>query len=222
MSRVEYIADQMAVKIAAELQLDEDKRAVMAYGLFAFMHMSLCALSVIVVGALFGVPLEAFLISLTASFLRKSSGGAHASKPWICNAEGVIISVVPAILLGIWHYQLTIYLVFITGVIAFIWAYYITLKLAPVDSPGKPIKKQATRERLKKRSLLILNVYVVIALVSLLVYYLTANRLFLKYSFCIVIGVIWQVFTLTKTGHLLLNSADVFLNNLFKKRGRES
>lgn len=219
MSRVERMTNQMAGKIADELKLDDDKKAVMAYGIFAFIHMFLCVLTVIIVGALFGVAFEAFLISLTASVFRKSSGGAHASKPWICNVEGMVIGVVPAVFLGILNHQITIYLVLIIGVITFIWAYYMTLKLAPVDSPSKPIKKQATRERLKKKSILILNVYVVIVLANILVFYLMKNSQFLIYSFCIYIGVIWQVFTLTKLGHLSLNQVDVFLNNIFKKRG---
>ncbi|WP_069998054.1 accessory gene regulator ArgB-like protein [Cellulosilyticum sp. I15G10I2] len=219
MSRVERVANQIAVKVANELQLDVDKKAVIAYGIFAFIHMFLCILAVIIVGAVFGVALEAFLISLTTAIFRKSSGGAHASKPWICNVEGVVVSVVPAILLGMLGHQLTMYLLLIIGFVAFIWAYHITLKLAPVDSLSKPIKKQATREKLKKKSILILNVYVGVVLVNILMFYFIKHNRFLIYSFCIYIGVIWQAFTLTESGHLLLNQVDIFLNNIYSIRG---
>lgn len=220
MSKVEYIANQIAVQIANELKLDDNKRAVMAYGIFAFIHMFLCVLTVIVVGALFGVALEALLISLVISVFRKSSGGAHASQPWICNMEGTIISVIPAFILSIIGNQLIVQLVVVSGIITFAWVYYITFKLAPVDSPSKPIKKQETLKRLKKGSILILNIYVVIVLVNILLFYLMKNHQFLVYTFCIYMGVIWQAFTLTTSGHSLLKHIDTFLNNLSKKRGR--
>jgi len=218
MPKVEYVANQIATQIAEELKLDDDKKAVIAYGLFAFIQMFLCILSVIVVGALFGVAIEALLISLIIAIFRKSSGGAHASEPWICNVEGTIICVVPAIFLSLIGQQLIIELIVVIGVITFIWAYYITFKLAPVDSPSKPIRKQATLKRLKKKSILTLNVYVVIVLANMLLYYLMKNSQFLIYSFCIYIGVIWQAFTLTKLGHSSLSQVDLFLNNIFNKR----
>jgi accessory gene regulator B len=219
MFRVDQIADQMADQIANELQLDDDKKVVMAYGIFAFIHMFLCVLTVIIVGVVFGVTFEALLISVTISIFRKSSGGAHASKPWICNLEGTVISVVPAIVLSSVGSYLAVEWIFIMGMITFAWAYYITFKLAPVDSPGKPIQKQATRKRLKKGSILILDVYVVIVLANTLLFYLMKSNRFLIYSFCIYIGVIWQAFTLTTSGHLLLNQIDIVLNNIFQKGG---
>lgn len=217
MSKIEQAANQIADQIAKELQLDDNKKATMAYGIFAFIHMFLCVLAVIIVGAIFGVTFEALLISLTISIFRKSSGGAHASKPWICNLEGTVISVVPAIALSSVDSYLAVEWVFVIGMVTFAWSYYITFKLAPVDSPGKPIKKQATRKRLKKGSLLILNVYVVIVLANTFLFYLMKSNRFLSYSFCIYIGVIWQAFTLTTSGHLLLGQVDTFLNNIVKK-----
>lgn len=217
MSKIEQVANQVADQIANELQLGDDKKAIMAYGIFAFIHMFLCIVMVIIVGAVFGVVFEALLISLIISVFRKSSGGAHASKPWICNLEGTVISVVPAVALTSVGSSLTIEWIFVMGMITFAWVYYITFKLAPVDSPGKPIKKQATRKRLKKGSILILNVYVVMVLANTLLFYLMESNQFLIYSFCIYIGIIWQAFTLTTSGHLLLEKVDTFLNNRVKK-----
>ena len=53
-------------------------------------------------------------------------------------------------------------LIIILGVVIFIWSYYIIYKLAPVDSASKPIVKEEKRKRMKKGSIILLSVYLII------------------------------------------------------------
>jgi len=61
---------------------------------------------------------------------------------------------------------------------------------------------------MKKRSLIVLCIYYVITLVLLS----GNNSVFFPYVGCVYMGIIWQVFTITKLGHLALGKLDTLLN----------
>ena len=83
-------------------------------------------------------------------------------------------------------------------------------KLAPVDSAAKPIKNQERRKKLKRSSMMILSVYLVIAIANILYHYYSVNVSVLTYTLCIYMGLVWQIFSLTKSGHLILGKIDAF------------
>lgn len=212
---VEALANNISKKVASELNFDDDKREVVAYGAFALIQMIFSIVLVIIFGEIFNVTIEALIISFTISILRKSSGGVHASSPGICAFLGTIVAVGLAMLCKV-DTMLTWYNVSCIGVVTFILSYYIIYKLAPVDSRAKPIKKEQKRKLLKKRSIIILSVYLVIVLCNVLGYYFTSDKRLFIYTLCIYWGILWQVFTLTKSGHLTLNKVDSFLNNMIR------
>lgn len=206
MFSVEEVSSKISNSITKELELDENKRAVVNYGIFAIMHTALSVGFVIVFGALFNVLIEALVITLTISILRKSAGGAHASSPGICAFVGTVLSV--GMSLVIKNINLSINVVIIISIFIFIWSYWVVYKLAPVDSPSKPIRTDAKRKRLKKSSILILSVYLVIIVGNITGYYATQNVDLLVYSGCIHIGLLWQIFSLTQKGHIVLEKLD--------------
>lgn len=77
-------------------------------------------------------------------------------------------------------------------------------KLAPVDSLVKPIKSIEKRIRFRKISINILNIYLIIVISNILFYMNVGDFRLLNYSLCIYMGVLWQVFSLTKSGHFVL------------------
>ncbi len=206
MFSVEKISNKISNSITKELELDENKKSVVNYGIFAIMHTALSVGFVIVFGALFNVLIEALIITLTISILRKNAGGAHASSPGICAFVGTVLSVGMAIVIK--NINLNVNAIIVISTLIFIWSFIIVYKLAPVDSPSKPIRTDTKRKRLKKSSILILIVYLVIVIGNIICYYATQKVDLLVYSGCIHIGLLWQIFSLTKIGHIVLGKLD--------------
>ncbi|MBU5485949.1 accessory gene regulator B family protein [Clostridium sp. MSJ-11] len=216
MFNIESISNNIATKLASELNFDKDKREVIAYGTFAFLQMIFSIALVIIFGWIFHVEIEALVISFVASILRKYSGGAHASSPSRCALIGTIVCIGQAVLFKFaLAHKLNFNMVLLLGIMIFVWSYYMIYKLAPVDSPAKPIRKKEKRIRLKKSSIIILSAYLIITVFILMLYKKTGGQSLLIYTLCIYGGTVWQVFTLTEGGHLILGKIDTFLKHIY-------
>ena len=211
---MEKLCNNIASKVAGELNLSNDQREVIAYGAFAILQMLYSILIVVLFGLLFHVVIEALIISFTISILRKYSGGIHASSPGRCLVIGTVVCTGQAVLIsyviGEWA---SLGIVLFLGLLFFTWSYYIVYKLAPVESPAKPIKREEKRKKMKKGSIIILSAYLFIILINCILYLFTREKVFMVYSLCIYGGIIWQVFTLTNGGHLILGKVDTFLKS---------
>ncbi|MDU5105362.1 accessory gene regulator B family protein [Clostridium sp.] len=214
---LEVLSKNMSNNIKRELNLDEDKRSIIEYGIFAFFQMISSILLVAIVGLLFNVMVEALIISSVGAILRKFSGGAHASTSVNCILSGTIISVIPAYIIK--NISLNRNYIVITGVLIYIISIIIIYKLAPVDSPNKRIKKKEKIKRLKKGSIIIVSIYMILVFINISIYYIKDINSLLVYSSCIYVGILWQVFTLTKYGHIVVNKIDSLLINIFKLIG---
>lgn len=206
---LEKLAKTISVKIKENSNLDQDQISIIEYGLNACFHISISIILVGIVGLIFGVMYEALVISCCEAILRKYSGGVHASKPFNCIFMGILVSVLPAYIIKKIYYNINFTIIF--GVICYIISYVIINKLAPVDSANKPIRKIEKIKRLKKGSIIILTIYMVMVIFNIILYYITKNNIFLVYSNCIYIGTLWQVFTLTRLGHMIVNILDHIL-----------
>ena len=206
---IEFIVGEISNKLRIELNLDDEKYSIIKYGIFALIQILTSIFMVGLFGKLLGVFIESLLISFIGAILRKYSGGAHASTPFSCSIIGIIFTVLPAYKIKRGYYS--IYWIIFYGVILYIVALIIIYKLAPVDSPNKRINKREKIKKLKKGSIIILTIYMVIVIFNILFYNITKNNIFLVYSSCIYIGTLWQVFTLTKLGHIIVKILDFTL-----------
>ncbi|WP_251861158.1 accessory gene regulator B family protein [Clostridium sp. Marseille-Q2269] len=212
MINAETLSNNIATKVASELNLDNDKKEVIAYGTFAFIQTIFSILLIIIFGYLVNVQIEALIISFVISILRKYSGGVHATSPNKCAAIGTFICVgFATISVYLTNLLINLNMLIFLGIIIFSWSYYIIYKLAPVDSPSKPIKKQKKIKKLKKRSIIILSIYLFIILINYILYYKMGKGKFIIYSLCICSGVLWQTLTLTSLGYLIVTKLDNFL-----------
>lgn len=207
MLNVEETSKKLSNFLAKELSLGEDKEAIINYGLFAIIQTIISIIFVLTFGFIFNVAFEAFIISLTMSVLRKSSGGIHATTPVRCVLVATIFSVGMSIAIKNVS-TLAISFDFISKLIIFIWAYIVIYKLAPVDSPSKPIKSIAKKRKLKKNSIYILTVFLIITGMNNLAFIASREEKFIVYNYCIYISIVWQVFSLTKIGHIILYKLD--------------
>lgn len=206
MIRIEQICEKISNNISNELNFDNDKKAVINYGLFAFIQMGICLILVMIFGAFFNVFFEALIISFSSSILRKSSGGVHASSPMKCAIIGTISSVGMALISR--YVKINFSINVLIGFVTFIWSYYILYKLAPVDCITKPIKNIEKRKKLKNNSIMILSIYLIIILTLFTFYSFVKNPNLLVFCLCIYMGILWQVFSLTQNGHLFILKID--------------
>lgn len=218
---MEKLCNKIANKIAIELDFDNDKKEVLAYGAFALFQMLISIVLVLLFGLIFKVAVEALIISFIVSILRKYSGGVHASSPSACMFVGTILCVAQAIVIkSFLSSQINTKLLLISGVLIFIWSYYILFKLAPVDSPNKPIKREEKRRRMKKGSITILSIYLIFVFIDIIIFhYFGGNRLII-YAICIYAGILWQTFTLTKFGFVTITNIDTLFMYLFNLKRR--
>lgn len=207
----EVLSRKIAFKIANELNLDNDNKEVIAYGIFAAIQMIYNIVFVILIGAMFNVVIESLIVSFTIAILRKSSGGVHASSPERCLVIGSIVCIIISLIAKI---DISINEIIIIGIGIFLWSYYIAWKFAPVDSPAKPIKSEKKRNRLRNGSVINLAVYMIIVSMGLVIYKFTNINTILVYIVCIYGGVIWQMLSLTNIGHIIVKVIDYFLNKL--------
>lgn len=208
MFKIKNICEKISNNIAKELNFDDDKKSVINYGLFACIQMTICIALVIIFGILFNVVIEALIVTFSISILRKSSGGVHASSPEKCAIIGTISSVGMGALSK--YINANFNTIIVVGCFIFMLSYYTIYKLAPADSIAKPIKSMEKRKGLKKNSIVILSIYLIIVIINLLYFYLMKNSNVLVYSLCIYMGLLWQVLSLTKFSYLLVESLDKF------------
>jgi len=212
MSLIEKISNNLAIILKENLNFDEEKFQVIEYGIHAFIHMMFSILVVVIFGLLFNVLLESLIISFTISLFRKASGGAHAETELNCALIGMIVSVIPAIIITKYNIELRGLLVLIT--IFLIVSFILTIKLAPVDSPNKPIKSEKKIKRLKKESITTLVIYMILIIINILLSKVIEGYKGEIYGLCIAFGTLWQSFTLTKVGHKLFYLFDSLLKTV--------
>ena len=183
---VEKLCKRLSSFISKELDLEKDKEAVVNYGIFSLIQIFISIGLVIVFGLIFGVLIEALIASFTGSLLRKSSGGVHADSPGKCTAIGTVMCVG----IGLISKKIDI-------------SISLMIKYVPIDSLAKPIKKEEKRMKLKKASIVILTIYLIIITLNTILFHLSGEEKYIVYSLCMCFSIIWQVFSLTKSAHYL-------------------
>lgn len=207
---MEMLVRRFTHKIALSLGHDEEQEAVVAYGLLAMLHTAINILLVFLLGLLLGVPGEALVVCLSASLLRKFSGGVHAVAAELCTSIGIVYCagtafLVRNVLLSFYHPAVMAVAVAVVYCFAFLAVYY----KAPVDSPNKPIKSEQKIRRMRRGSYATLTVYL---LFSIMFWFLGGSRAWAgSYGISLLFGVAWQAFTLTSFGFAFIGK----LNSLY-------
>lgn len=218
---VDKFSNLIASKISGILDLDEDKKEVIAYGAFSLIQTIWSIVLVMIFGALFNVFSEAMLISFSGALLRKYSGGAHATSPNRCAVIGVIVSVGAALVLSKILFYTSALSILIYACFSLIFTYYVMYKYSPVDTPNKPIVKEETKIRLRKAAFKMINFYLVITIVLYIYYMKVRSYTILKVISSIATGILWQDITLTSLGHYIMSKLDIILKNISGLAGGE-
>lgn len=213
MKALEKLAHNIAEKISVQIACDQDKTAVIAYGLTAMFQMAVIFTAISIIGILSDFWYESIVIFFGVGIIRKSTGGAHARTMYGC----ILISILSIVLLSaLSRYGLN-YPVNQPGefgitLLVFLSCFVVFYIRVPVDSPNKPIVKPEKIKRLRKQSFRIL---VLLFFVSInLIIFKGRNSRLSSIANSIKLTLLWQAFTLTKTGIRFFDAVDSKWNRI--------
>lgn len=214
---IERLTKNISSIICNNSNVKSDEKEIIEYGIVILSLKILGILSIIIFGILFKVLLQSIVFYFTVSELRKFSGGVHSNSPNRCIFIGTFISIIVSLFISKIYTLLPIYIMFLLDIFILIFCYYIILKLSPVDSSAKLISSMKLRKELKKKSMLILFFMSLLSLILILIYVATKYNILLQLSQCIFIGVLWQCFTLTNNGHVIMRKVDDILKYIIRR-----
>ncbi|WP_434305784.1 accessory gene regulator ArgB-like protein [Clostridium botulinum] len=195
---IENVSNKIGSKISSNLNLDKDTEEIIAYGAFAVLQILWSFLCVVILGAIFNVLMESIIVVLTIAIFRKYSGGIHANSPNKCAIFGAIICIIMALIVK--NINVSFNLMFILiFILVYMYSYYTIYKFVPVDTKSKPIENIDEKLRLKKCSFLVISILILMEILLILSYLKYNNITLIYYGSCVMMGVLWQSFTLTPT-----------------------
>lgn len=157
------------------------------------------------------------LFSITASILRKYSGGVHASSPMRCTIIGAVSSGFFGIFVNRIFYKSNINIVTAFCIFSIITSLIIMKRYAPVDSLEKPIDDDS-KIIFKKKSIILIMIITSVIITILFINEKYYRDTYIKSVECIAIGILWQSFTLTKMGISLLTQVDLGIKYITQRR----
>ncbi|MEW6183447.1 MAG: accessory gene regulator B family protein [Bacillota bacterium] len=192
-----------------KLSLTTEEEEIAVFGMQLIIYALTGAVSVLAIGWLLGCFWTTLTVFMTVVVLRLPSGGAHSGSPLVCAIIGMVVT--PALgklaqmaapFFNFFSLSLIVVLGLISSVITF-------SRLAPVDSPAKPITDTTHRRKLRFYSILLIFVFAVGQC------WLIFNGRAFDLVWAVSLGLWWQAFSLTGSGHRFA----VFTDNLLMKGG---
>jgi accessory gene regulator B len=212
MGIIDKISLDLSYKLGERLDKSEDEKAVLNYGLFIMIHTSLAIVATFIAGIVTGLTLEIMIISMTSSWLKRYSGGIHASTPERCVIIGVILGLILSNICKYLARELNISSLLIVIITTLLIVYLIIYKKCPVPSKNKPLKKEITRKKLRKKSFNLVNILSVFIVVTYYIYISTKMIVLKTLIISILLGLALQVLALTKIGGKFINLLDNMFN----------
>lgn len=149
---ISSLIDDISGRLSEVLELGDQQRQIIAYGLTVLLNNTFGFLGVIAIAYFLGAFMPTLLICITLLLLRPAAGGAHCSNPLCCNLFGFIF--IPLIGAGVVYLAncapaVTYFYIFVATIIAL---YGISLN-APYFTQEKP-RAESRRSFLKTYALM--------------------------------------------------------------------
>ncbi len=158
--------------------------------------------------------IEIMTITFSAAWMKRYSGGVHANTPNRCLIIGIIVSLTLSFLykngMILLEDKLLLFILLIGIIVSYIVLYY----KCPVGSKNKPLKKESTRKKLRKKAFTLINVYSIAILAGYLIYKKQDVYILKDIISCIWLGLVLQISMLTKFGQSLITFLDAILGKL--------
>ncbi len=214
MGAIDEISKDISEKLGNRLDKTEEEKAVLNYGLFIIIHTSLAIILTFIVGLVTGMAIEIITITFSASWMKRYSGGVHANTPNRCLIIGIIVSLILCILYKTAMMFLEDNMLLLILLIGIIVSYIVLYYKCPVGSKNKPLKKESTRKKLRKKAFTLINLYSIAILAGYLIYIKQDVYILKDIISCIWLGLVLQISMLTKFGQSLIIFLDAILVRL--------
>lgn len=205
---MEKLARYMAEKISIHMQFDDEKKAIIAYGLTAIIQIITLFIIISILGLIFHFWYESIIIFIGVGIIRKSTGGAHSQTMYGC----VLISILNIMILSslsryILNFPINLFINLLISVLVYILCFIVIYKCVPVDSPKKPITQPKKIKQLRRQSYIKITVFFIISIIFILLS--IQHERFYSIAVSIRLAMLWQLFTLTKLGMWFINKTDL-------------
>jgi accessory gene regulator B len=184
-----------AAYLRDRLDLTPDQEEIALFGLQTILYPVVTLIFVLLTGWALGCLPTTAAALLTLITLRHFSHGAHSGTPLTCTLVSIIVLPLLGKLAAITAPYLTLPGLLVLTVAGFALSLVIVWRLAPADSPAKPVTSPAIRRRLRLAS-----VIVACAAAAVQIALLLSSRAF-EIALAMGLGLWWQAFALTGAGH---------------------
>ena len=212
MGVIDKIAIDLSTKLGDKLQKSIEEKAVLRYGLFIPIHTLIAIILTILTGILTGMTLEIIIISITGAWFKRYTGGVHATTPERCLAIGLILSLILSMLCRYLVDSVNLNYIMLVGVFIIINFYYVINKKCPIPSKNKPLKKESTRKKIRKKAVILINIYIVLVISLYIMYILTNLNVIKTIIVSCILGIVLQITALTEKGSSFISLLDRSFN----------
>ena len=205
---VEKLAKTIAGRVGEKLGCDDEKIAVMAYGLIGLFQFAVILCACVVIGLIFGFFIEAMIIFWGVGIIRRSTGGAHSRNFYCCLFTSIVFICFFAWVckqMSVYSSSIYFYEPYLPIYAAAFAAVY---KEAPVESPNKPINREK-RFRLRKAAFITIGIFAIVSICECAISVtggMEGN--FYHISLPLTICVLWQTFLILPAGKMFIDLID--------------
>lgn len=217
MNQIKNLTENLSSRLAFYLCESKDNSseefAILKYGIFTFLHISMAAILTVLFGILTGTLFEIVVISLVGALMKRNSGGVHCSSPNRCVLVGIIVAYIFT-LIGKSIIEIKQEYIYAICIIILVHSFIIIYKKCPVPCENKPLKKEETRKRLRKNAFFIYFVFVLLFISNILlssIYFINTLNSLVLYA---ILGLYMQVSSLTTIGSKFILFLDKVLLKL--------
>ncbi|MHC1685274.1 MAG: accessory gene regulator B family protein [Clostridiaceae bacterium] len=157
---MEYLVDKFMNITLKNKQMDDLTRKKVKYGIEVLIINISKFIITLIVAKLLGIVVETLEIILIASLIRQYAFGAHAGTSFQCTIVTLIMYIVPVILSKHIFFNYYIYGVLFAISVGLLYKY------APSDTEKRPLVSEKKRKMLKKKTLIMVGVLGIVALIT--------------------------------------------------------
>lgn len=192
-----------AGKYAANKTFNPNQAELLGYGAEIILGSILKLAVLFSIATLLRVVYEVSILLFIIGLLRTLSGGAHCSAYYRCLVASVIIIISLGCMIKVMFplFQGLPGLILLTGVLMV--SIYLYCHYAPQAPLSKPLKSKAIEDKFRRLTILTALFLSIVSIIAGPGYLI---------SWIIAFGLLWQAFTLTPFGHLLIKKLDILFS----------
>lgn len=198
-SLTEDLSSKFAFYLCTSKDESSEEFAILKYGVFVFLQGTIAMISTILFGILTDTLFEMVIISLIGALMKRNSGGVHCSSPNRCIIVGIIVSYIFT-LIGKVIIDLNQMSIYILLVIMLIHSFFILYKKCPVPCENKPLKKEDTRKKLRKKAFTIYFICEILFILNILINLINFMDFLNFLILYMILGLYMQTISLTNIG----------------------